>query len=106
VHRVLRSAYYNYDYKRLKNATPSESGFIKFIHITKPVNPKALDVLFSLTIDASACDESFSDWCSNFGYDTDSRKALDLYLKCQANAEILRKNGFSITLLQEAFMDY
>jgi hypothetical protein len=27
--------------------------------------------------------ETFEDWCGDFGYDTDSRKALDTFLKCQ-----------------------
>lgn len=27
--------------------------------------------------------DTFDDWCGNFGYDTDSRKALDTFLKCQ-----------------------
>ncbi len=30
--------------------------------------------------------EPFADWCANFGYDTDSRKALATYLACQKNA--------------------
>lgn len=27
--------------------------------------------------------DTFEDWCDDFGYDTDSRKALDTFLKCQ-----------------------
>lgn len=51
--------------------------------------PRVRDLLYALVLDIP--DETFSDWCSNFGYDTDSRKALDTYLKCQDNADKLRK---------------
>jgi hypothetical protein len=35
--------------------------------------------------------ETFEYWCDNFGYDTDSRKALDTYLKCEKiSADICR----------------
>lgn len=40
---------------------------------------------------ADYTDETFDDWCSNFGYDTDSRKALETYLECQNNWVRLRK---------------
>ena len=36
-------------------------------------------------------EENFQDWCDNFGYDTDSRKALATYLECQENYVRLRK---------------
>lgn len=36
-------------------------------------------------------DEVFDEWCANFGYDTDSRKALATYLECQNNWVRLRK---------------
>lgn len=72
----------------------------------RPVKPDPIDLLYSLVSDASACDESFDDWCSNYGYDTDSRKALDTYLKCQENALKLRKMGFNLSDLQTLFQDY
>ena len=52
--------------------------------------PQIRAVLECLFMDSAACDESFADWCSNFGYDTDSRSALDTYLACQENAKKLR----------------
>jgi hypothetical protein len=55
------------------------------------VKPKLEDVLESLLLDASCSNESFEDFCSNCGYDTDSRRALDNYLKCQENGVKLRK---------------
>ena len=47
------------------------------------VAPDAPGVLESLILDSSACQETFADWCGNFGYSEDSRKALALYLRCQ-----------------------
>jgi|SRR5882672_3289550 len=38
--------------------------------------PTACDVLDCLASDATGCDgRSFEDWCGDYGYDTDSRKA-------------------------------
>jgi hypothetical protein len=37
--------------------------------------PKLADVLYSLLLDGEAADETFEDWCANYGYDSDSRKA-------------------------------
>lgn len=73
----------------------------------KPQKPELSSVLYSLVMDASACDESFEDWCSNFGYDTDSRKALETYLSCQESASKLHKAGIYITDdLREFLQDY
>lgn len=48
----------------------------------RPVAPTAASVLYSLLQDASGADENFYDWCANYGYDTDSRKALATYEAC------------------------
>ena len=48
----------------------------------RPVAPTAASVLHSLLLDATSADENFYDWCANFGYDTDSRKALNIYEAC------------------------
>jgi len=45
----------------------------------------------SLSTRPSDCaGETFAEWCSNFGYDADSRQHLDTYLKCQENGASLR----------------
>jgi hypothetical protein len=36
--------------------------------------PDAADVLDCLLSDASSADQSFEDWCGDYGYDTDSRR--------------------------------
>lgn len=75
---------------------------------TKPKAPDAASVLYCLILDSSACDQSFSDWCADYGYDTDSRKALETYLSCQASAEKM-KRIFShdvLAQLRDALQDY
>lgn len=57
-----------------------------YVHV-----PKLRDVLHSIASDASLAQDSFDDFCSNLGYDTDSRKALETYLACQDNGVKLRK---------------
>lgn len=57
----------------------------------KPIVPDVSDVLYALASDASAAESSFDDWCDDFGYDNDSRKALATYLACQETATKLRR---------------
>lgn len=49
-------------------------------------DPSAADVLACLLSDASCAESSFEDWCSDLGYDADSRKALSTYEACKATA--------------------
>jgi hypothetical protein len=57
----------------------------------KPKAPTAASVLHSLMRDSSAASQSFDSWCSEYGYDTDSRKAYATYEACQRNADKLRR---------------
>lgn len=57
----------------------------------KPVEPAAADVLYSVVLDAQACEVSFEDWADDFGYDTDSRSALETYRACQKNGNQYRR---------------
>lgn len=69
----------------------------------KPIAPDAPTVLSSLMLDASAADTTFADWCSEYGYDTDSRGALDTFLTCQQiGAELRRLLGADFALFAEA----
>jgi len=74
----------------------------------KPKQPSITTVLCSLLIDANACEQSFGDWCSNFGYDNDSIKALEIYMKCQKSADKLRSIvGYDgMAKLREFTQDY
>lgn len=55
-----------------------------------PIPPTLYDVFCSLKADATN-GETFDDWCANYGYDTDSRKAMDTYLACQQSEVEARK---------------
>jgi phage-related protein len=55
--------------------------------------PKIDDVLDCLASDASSIENAkgFDDWCADYGYDTDSRKAERTFTVTQRQAENLRK---------------
>lgn len=53
--------------------------------------PTAYDVLYCLKIDSDAVGMSFADWCSAFGYNDDSIKALGVYNACVDNARKLQQ---------------
>jgi hypothetical protein len=55
---------------------------------TKP--PTCADVLDSLASDSTWADASFEEWCSDLGYDRDSRRAERTYRTCQRAARNLR----------------
>lgn len=57
----------------------------------KPTPPTAASVLYCLLSDAAAIDQSFDDWAGDFGYDTDSRKALATYEACCDTGRELRR---------------
>jgi hypothetical protein len=75
----------------------------------KPIEPNALDVIYSLMADADVLNEfSYEDWAANTGYDPDSRKGEALYRSCLEIALKLR-NGIgekALAELREAFQDY
>lgn len=60
-------------------------------HYLKPVTPLAADMLHSLVLESSAVDMSFVDWCADYGYNDDSRKALAMYEACCQVGLDLRK---------------
>jgi hypothetical protein len=74
----------------------------------KPIPPNVASMLHSLISDSSACNESFSSWCDNFGYDSDSRKALSIYEACQENGDKQSKvfDRKTIEKLSELLQDY
>lgn len=55
--------------------------------------PTAADILNSLASDASGYEDarSFEDWCSEYGYDTDSRKAENIYRTIGKQAKQLKQ---------------
>lgn len=59
-------------------------------HQGKP--PTDEEVLDCLASEAAGVEnaQGFSDWCSEYGYDTDSRKALKVFQACEKQAEKLK----------------
>ena len=51
--------------------------------------PELKEVVFALLNDAQAGELSFEDFCSDFGYDTDSRRAYATWEACKENREKL-----------------
>lgn len=49
---------------------------------SKPVPPTAASVLYCFLSDISSAEQNFHDWCSDFGADSDSIKALNTYNAC------------------------
>lgn len=56
----------------------------------RPVKPELADVVSCLMSDAQAGQMSFDEFCSEFGYDSDSRKALATWEACVNTAGPLR----------------
>ncbi len=64
------------------------------------ITPPALkDVVYSLVSDSDAVNYSFDDWCDNFGYSTDSRKALKTWHACTDNYRKLKALGLNVDRL-------
>lgn len=74
----------------------------------KPQKPHPADLLHSLILDSDAIGQSFENWCADFGYDNDSRKAFSTYEACQKNGDKLARVIDKLTLnaLREALHDY
>jgi len=74
-----------------------------------PIEPKQADVVHSLILDSSVLDSGgFEEWASEFGYDTDSRKAESIYRACLEIALKVRSGlGESVmSALRDATQDY
>lgn len=63
--------------------------------------PDMLHVLESLALDATALHQSFEDWASDCGYDTDSRKAYAIWEACCESARKLIRLGLDPEKLRE-----
>lgn len=54
--------------------------------------PNLVDVVQPLLCDAEGVDaRTFDEWAGDYGYDTDSRRALEIYLHCQEIARVMRQ---------------
>lgn len=66
----------------------------------KPKKPKNSDIMRSLLLDSEASNYSFSEWCDNYGYDSDSISALNIYQQCENIGKQLKK-VFSLEQIEE-----
>ncbi len=73
------------------------------------LTPSLTDVMHSLLMDGEASfnGESFEGWCSNYGYDTDSRKAETTWRACMETGHAIRRafSADEVSELQEASQD-
>ena len=70
--------------------------------------PELREVIFALLSDGQAGSLSFEDFCFDFGYDTDSRRAFAVWEACKESGEKLRKIFSSVEIehLELEFTDY
>lgn len=70
--------------------------------------PTSATILCSLLLDSEAGQCTFFEFCQDFGYDEDSRKALDTYLACQSTDKQLNTifKRDEISHLQTLLEDY
>lgn len=110
---------YTFEYRRgLAHVKPVPRGFFSHysdrersnMWLNDPRSPKApslSDVVAGLLLDTQCSEGTFEDFCGNFGYDTDSRKALETYLACQAAGSNLRRLlGNKFERVVELLADY
>jgi hypothetical protein len=55
------------------------------------IPPTVADVVASCLSDSNSAADTFEDFCDSLDYDTDSRKALETYLQCQAIGKHMRR---------------
>lgn len=100
------------EFERLQRINPKQTkeNILNYAEKLKTVSkPKALkldDVLYSLIIDANVLDMDFEDFCGEFGYDEDSRKAERIYNDCRKNAKKVKTFIDDLEGAREKFQDY
>lgn len=97
-----------FHWKCMINSVPFDfytgSGLVD--NFNQPKRPPLKDLVHSLLSEESACDQAFHHWCGDYGYETDSRKALETYLACQANGLKLRQTGICLEHARQELEDY
>ena len=74
----------------------------------RPAVPTNADIMHSLLMDADAADQSFNEWCDNYGDDNDSMKGFKTYQTCCEEAVNLKKTFTreQLEAMREALQDY
>ena len=89
--------------------TPNGRRYLQRVQaLREPQTPPVSGALYSILSDGAATEQSFSSWCEDCGYDSDSRKALATYIACQENSDKLRKvfSQSQIAHIQELLQEY
>lgn len=78
-------------HEMLKHECETGREYRRFGNPGAPILPDSVRVIGCLMMDAAAVNESsFSDWCENFGFDSDSIKARKIYDECLAHGLAIR----------------
>lgn len=74
----------------------------------QPVRPAAASILYCVLMDVEAFNQNFPDWASDFGYDSDSIRALGIYDACCEEARSMQRIFSKATIeeLREILKDY
>lgn len=73
----------------------------------KPVKPKLIDILYCLVVGGDCLENTFEEWCDNWGYDVDSRKAERTFKLCYLQTiQVRRLLGDDLEAVQLALQDY
>lgn len=68
---------------------------------SKLPSPSAADILHCIVMDGDVLEYDFEEWASNYGYDSDSRKAESTYNECRKQSREARR-VLGLTLIEEA----
>jgi len=105
----LESMFYTMQRKPLADFVDKDSQFQVLIIAAKrqKLAPTLPGVLYSLLMDSSAYGQTFEDWCGDLGYDSDSRKAEEIFKACEATGRKLSKIDTEvIEQARELLQDY
>lgn len=71
--------------KRLSDFSKKSNN--RFVSDIYAIDPEIAGILKSLILDSEARNESFNEWCANFGYNNDSISHFNIYQECCKIAE-------------------
>lgn len=95
--------------KAIRNACEGSKIVVPGKGVKSVKTPDILDVMYCLVMDSDVLETSgFEEWASNFGYDTDSRKAKKIYDQCvEQSLKLKAVLGYEkLEKLRELFQDY
>ena len=98
--RIMSTPYFYGSLKQYEGSTKVQKAKLEKI--------EPADVVNCLIVDSDVLNySSFEDWAENLGYDTDSRKAEDMWKSCQKIAASVKALlGADFEQFQEASQDY